>query len=199
MKAINNAGLVDSPYPVEDTLFFKIQGDPLSIQNTSKTVQAIVKKHGSSRFEFASTEQEAEDLWQNRKYALIVPVSRLPQLVYETKKDLADSKLTSTIVGHVGDGNFHALILFRDDDELKSVSDAVHRLVHRAIALDGTCTGEHGVGVGKKEYLTDELGEGTVELMRVIKRAIDPFDLMNPGKLYPARTGTKTEGPSTKP
>jgi D-lactate dehydrogenase (cytochrome) len=68
-----------------------------------------------------------------------VPVSRLPQLVYETKKDLADSGLQSTIVGHVGDGNFHALILFRDDDELKSVREAVHRLVHRALALDGTC------------------------------------------------------------
>ncbi|KAG6818218.1 hypothetical protein H0H87_000123, partial [Tephrocybe sp. NHM501043] len=156
MKAINSAGLVDHPYPVEDTLFFKIQGDPSSIQNTSKAVQAIVKKHGSSRFEFASTEQEADDLWQNRKYALMstlaaypgtrcwttdvcVPVSRLPQLVYETKKDLASSSLQGTIVGHVGDGNFHALILFHDDEELSSVSDAVHPLVHRAIALDGTC------------------------------------------------------------
>ncbi|KAG6854592.1 hypothetical protein C0991_004194 [Blastosporella zonata] len=179
MKAINSAGLVDHPYPVEDTLFFKIQGDPSSIQNTSKAVQSIVKKHGSSRFEFASTDQEADELWQNRN----VPVSRLPQLVYETKQDLASSGLQGTIVGHVGDGNFHALILFQNDEELSAVSDAVHRLVHRAIALDGTCTGEHGVGVGKKEYLTDELGENTVELMRVIKRAIDPFDLMNPGKV----------------
>ncbi|KAG5636498.1 hypothetical protein H0H81_007832 [Sphagnurus paluster] len=202
MNAINSAGLVDHPYPVEDTLFFKIQGDPASIKNTSKAVQEIVSKHGSSRFEFASTDEEADDLWQNRKYALMstlaanpgtrcwttdvcVPVSRLPQLVFETKKDLADSGIQSTIVGHVGDGNFHALILFRDDSELQAVSDAVHRLVHRAIGLDGTCTGEHGVGVGKKEYLTAELGEGTVELMKVIKRAIDPLNLMNPGKLYP--------------
>ncbi|KAF5386827.1 hypothetical protein D9615_001627 [Tricholomella constricta] len=210
MEAINTAGLVDHPYPVEDTLFFKIQGDPTSIKSTSKAVQDIVKKHGSSRFEFASTDQEAEDLWQNRKYALMstmaanpgtrcwttdvcVPVSRLPQLVFETKKDLADSGIQSTIVGHVGDGNFHALILFRDDSELQGVSDAVHRLVHRAVALEGTCTGEHGVGVGKKEYLTDELGEGTVELMRVIKRAIDPLNLMNPGKLYPERRKPKAE------
>ncbi|KAG6903176.1 hypothetical protein C0995_002719 [Termitomyces sp. Mi166 len=200
MKAINTAGLVKQPYPVADTLFFKIQGDPSSIQNTSKAVQSIVKKHGSSHFEFASTDQEAEDLWQNRKYALMstlvaypgtrcwttdvcVPVSRLPHLVYETKKDLANSGVQGTIVGHVGDGNFHALMLFRNDEELSTVSDLVHRLVHRAIALDGTCTGEHGVGVGKKEYLNEELGEGTVELMRVIKRAIDPDNLFNPGKV----------------
>jgi D-lactate dehydrogenase (cytochrome) len=79
------------------------------------------------------------------------------------------------------------LILFRDDEELETVSNAVHRLVHRAIALDGSCTGEHGVGVGKKEYLVDELGEGTVELMRIIKEAVDPLNLLNPGKLYPER------------
>ncbi|RDB21563.1 D-lactate dehydrogenase [cytochrome], mitochondrial [Hypsizygus marmoreus] len=204
MSAINNAGFIDHPYPVKDTLFFKIQGDPFCIKGTSKAVQAIVKKHGSSRFEFAPTDQEAQDLWQNRKYALpstmaanpgarcwttdvCVPVSRLPQLVLETKKDLANAGLRSTIVGHVGDGNFHALMLFHNDDELKSVSDAVHRLVYRALALDGTCTGEHGVGIGKKEYLVDELGEGTVELMRVIKRAVDPLNLLNPGKLYPER------------
>jgi D-lactate dehydrogenase (cytochrome) len=91
-----------------------------------------------------------------------VPVSRLPQLVRETKEDLANAGLRSTIVGYVGDGNFHALILFKPE-ELKATANAVHRLVERAISLDG---GEHGVGVGKKEYLTTELGEGTVELMR---------------------------------
>ena len=112
-----------------------------------------------------------------------VPVSRLPELVYETKKDLAQSKLRSTIVGHVGDGNFHALIIFNNDEELKAVSAAVHRLVHRAVALDGTCTGEHGVGVGKKEYLIDELGEDTVELMKTVKHAIDPYNIMNPTKV----------------
>ncbi|EGO21705.1 hypothetical protein SERLADRAFT_357529 [Serpula lacrymans var. lacrymans S7.9] len=204
MAAINSAGLVDQPYPVQDTLFFKIQGAAESIEQTSKIVQEIVSKHGSSRFEFAATDQEAEDLWENRKYALhstmaahpgtrcwttdvCVPVSLLPRLVYETKQDLAKTGLKSTIVGHVGDGNFHALILFRDEEELKIVDDAVHRLIVRAIAMDGTCTGEHGVGVGKTEYLTDELGEDTVELMKTIKRAIDPLDLFNPGKLYPGR------------
>ncbi|KAF9228758.1 hypothetical protein BS17DRAFT_209552 [Gyrodon lividus] len=202
MSAINTAGIVEQPYPVQDTLFFKLQGSLESISETSKVVQQIVQRHGSTRFEFASTDQEAEDLWENRKYALVstmashpgmkcwttdvcVPVSKLPQLVYETKGDLAKAGLKSTIVGHVGDGNFHALILFRDEKELKSVSEAVHRLIHRAIAMDGTCTGEHGVGIGKTEYLVKELGEDTVELMKTVKRAIDPLNLFNPGKLYP--------------
>ncbi|KAI0637234.1 D-lactate dehydrogenase cytochrome oxidoreductase [Trametes polyzona] len=202
MKAIADAGLVSETYPTRDTLFFKIQGDPTAIDSTARTVQDIVAKHSSAYFKFANTEDEAEELWESRKYALMstieseegarcwttdvcVPVSRLPELVYETKKDLEESKLHSTIVGHVGDGNFHAFILFKKDSELQAVSDAVHRLVHRAIALDGTCTGEHGVGVGKREYLAEELGPDTVELMWTIKRAIDPLDIMNPGKLYP--------------
>jgi D-lactate dehydrogenase (cytochrome) len=84
---------------------------------------------------------------------------------------------------HGAPGNFHAFILFRNDQELEVVRGAVHRLVHRALALDGTCTGEHGIGVGKKEYLVEELGEGTVALMRQIKKAIDPLNLFNPGKV----------------
>lgn len=112
-----------------------------------------------------------------------VPVSKLPDLVYETKKDLAEIGLVSTIVGHVGDGNFHSLLLMRNEDELEKAKEAVHRMVRRAIQLDGTCTGEHGVGVGKREFLVEELGEGTVELMRTIKRAIDPLNLFNPGKV----------------
>jgi len=179
----------------------KLQGDDACIKLTSKTVERLAKKHKGSGFRFASTDKEAEDLWQNRKYALTsslgaypgtrcwttdvcVPVSRLPQLVRETKEDLANAGLRSTIVGHVGDGNFHALILFKPE-ELEATADAVHRLVERAISLDGTCTGEHGVGVGKKGYLATELGEGTVELMRQIKRTVDPLNIMNPGKLYP--------------
>ncbi|KAF8836756.1 FAD-linked oxidase-like protein, partial [Paxillus ammoniavirescens] len=108
-----------------------------------------------------------------------------------TKEDLAKAGLKSTIVGHVGDGNFHALILFGDEKELKSVSEAVHRLIHRAIEMDGACISEHGFGIGKTEYLVKELGEDTMELMKTVKRAIDPLNLFNPGKLYPR---SKTEG-----
>jgi D-lactate dehydrogenase (cytochrome) len=202
MEAINTAGLVDHPYPVQDTLFFKIQGDAAAVSLTSKVVQACVTRHGGSRFKFAATDQEAAELWENRKYALqstlaaspgmkcwttdvCVPVSRLPQLVHETKQDLKKAGIKSTIVGHVGDGNFHALLLFKTDEELATVSDAVHRIVERALALDGTCTGEHGVGIGKREYLIEELGAGTVALMRHVKESIDPLGLFNPGKLYP--------------
>ncbi|KAF8120937.1 FAD-linked oxidase-like protein [Boletus edulis] len=208
MSAINTAGIVEKPYPVQDTLFFKLQGSPESIAETSQVVQQIVRSNGGTRFEFAATDEEAEDLWENRKYALTstlasnpgmkcwttdtwssVPVSKLPQLVYETKEDLTQAGLKFTIVGHVGDGNFHGLILFRDDREFQSVGEAVHRLIYRAIAMDGTCTGEHGVGIGKREYLVEELGEDTVELMKTVKRAIDPLNLFNPGKLYPESKG----------
>ncbi|KAK7693183.1 hypothetical protein QCA50_002749 [Cerrena zonata] len=201
--AINKAGLTSKVLPVSDTLFLKLQGTDSSIKETANAIKKIFQKHGSSNFEFAATQQQADELWENRKYALMstiaaagdsskvwttdvcVPVSRLPELVYETKKDLAQSGLTSTIVGHVGDGNFHAIIPFKGEEDLPLVSAAVHRLVHRAIALDGTCTGEHGVGIGKKEYLVDELGPDTVALMRSVKNAIDPLNIMNPSKLYP--------------
>jgi len=82
-------------------------------------------------------------------------------------------------------GNFHSLLIFKTDEELNTVRGLVYRMVERALALDGTCTGEHGVGIGKKEFLVEELGEGTVGLMKTIKRAIDPLGIMNPGKLYP--------------
>ncbi|KAG6840832.1 hypothetical protein C0991_004055 [Blastosporella zonata] len=203
MAATNKYGMSKRKWPVKDSLFFKFQGpSPASLQETAKIVKKIVEKHGGTGFEQARTKQEAEDLWADRKNAhysgmslledargwptdVCVPVSKLPELVYETKKDLAEVGIVSTIVGHVGDGNFHALLLFRNDEEEEIVKAAVHRMVHRAIALDGTCTGEHGVGVGKKVYLVEELGQGTVELMKTVKRAIDPLGLFNPGKLYP--------------
>ncbi|TFY59655.1 hypothetical protein EVG20_g7706 [Dentipellis fragilis] len=191
--------LLPHPLPVLDSLFFKLQGAPAAVKAAASTVRGIVRAHGGSGFQFASTDDDADALWSHRKHALnatlasapgtrcwttdvCVPVSKLPQLVHETKKDLAEAGIKSTIVGHVGDGNFHALLLFKDAEEQKRVEAAVHRLVHRAIALDGTCTGEHGVGVGKKEYLVEELGAGTVELMRTVKKAIDPLNIMNPGK-----------------
>ncbi|KAH7928344.1 hypothetical protein BV22DRAFT_1103100 [Leucogyrophana mollusca] len=203
MRSTNLYGASERTYPEQDSLFFKFQGPtPTALAETAQIVKDVVKQHGGTGFELARTEREARDLWADRKNALYsglalvegsrgwstdvcVPVSNLPELVYETKKDLAELGLVSTIVGHVGDGNFHALLLFRNDEELAIAREAVHRMVERAIKLDGTCTGEHGVGIGKREYLYEELGEGTVELMRVVKRAIDPLGLFNPGKLYP--------------
>jgi len=203
MHATNLYGMSSRKYPESDSLFFKFQGPtPRAIQESVEIVREITKKYGGTGFELARTEKEATDLWMDRKNALYsglalvdgcrgwstdvcVPVSRLPELVYETKKDIKDSGLVSTIVGHVGDGNFHALLLFTNDEELENCRHVVHRMVERAIKLDGTCTGEHGVGIGKRRYLIDELGEGTVELMKTVKRAIDPHNLFNPGKVYP--------------
>ncbi|KAL5501751.1 DLD1_2 [Sanghuangporus vaninii] len=203
MHATNKYGMSSRKWPEKDSLFFKFQGhSPDALRETAKVVKKVVERHGGSGFTLARNEREADDLWTDRKNAhysgcalvegakgwptdVCVPVSRLPDLVYETKKDLNEAGLVSTIVGHVGDGNFHALILFKDDEELVKVRESVRRMVERAIALDGTCTGEHGVGVGKKEFLYEELGEGTVELMKAIKRTIDPLGLFNPEKLYP--------------
>lgn len=215
MQAINDAGFVEHAYPVKDTLFFKIQGTADLTKQVAGTIDTIVKKHQGHNFhnfQAAKSEAEAEEIWHNRKYALMstiaanpghrcwttdvcVPVSQLPRLIKESKADFAEHGLRSTIVGHVGDGNFHAFLLFKDDKDHQLVEEAVHRLVHRALALDGTCTGEHGVGIGKKEYLVEELGPGTVELMRKIKHTLDPLNIMNPGKLYPEEA-TKT--PETK-
>ncbi|KAJ3744008.1 FAD-linked oxidase-like protein [Lentinula detonsa] len=203
MHAINNFGQSGRTWPIKDTLFFKLQGhNHASLLESAKVVKEAVKKHGGFDFQLARNEKEADDLWHDRKNAhysglalvpgsrpiatdVCVPVSRLPDLVYETKQDLSTLGLVAPIVGHVGDGNFHAQIMFTNEAELATAKVVVERMVHRAIAMDGTCTGEHGVGLGKKQYLVEELGAGTVELMKTVKRALDPLGLFNPGKLYP--------------
>ncbi|KAF8815719.1 hypothetical protein BYT27DRAFT_6661810 [Phlegmacium glaucopus] len=204
MTAINKFGMSERKWPEKDSLFFKFQGpSATSLYETAEVVKRIVEKHGGTGFQLARDDKEANGFWSDRKYApyyaglalpegsqgwptdVCVPVSKLPELVYETKKDVENSGLVSPIIGHVGDGNFHALIFFKTDEEKVKVKELVHRMVKRAIALDGTCTGEHGVGIGKREYLVEELGEGTVQFMRTIKKAVDPLGLFNPGKLYP--------------
>ncbi|PPQ68693.1 hypothetical protein CVT24_007578 [Panaeolus cyanescens] len=200
MAATNKYGMSKRKWPEKDSLFFKFQGPtPASLKESAAITKKIVEKHGGTGFQLARNDQEASDLWADRKNAhysglayvegskgwptdVCVPISKLPQLLYETKEDIAQSGLVSTIVGHVGDGNFHAMILFKTEEEKEIAKELVKRMVKRAIALDGTCTGEHGVGIGKKEYLVEELGEGTVELMKKIKRTIDPLGLFNPGK-----------------
>ncbi|KAJ7720448.1 FAD-linked oxidase-like protein [Mycena maculata] len=207
MAATNKYGTSNHKYLESDGLFFKFQGhSPAALAETARVVKEICGQHGGTGFRLAGSDQEAHDIWQDRKNAhyvglsivpgakgwvtdVCVPVSKLPELVLETRKDLERSGIAHSIVGHVGDGNFHALLLFKTDEELEAVKDAVHRMVRRAIALDGTCTGEHGVGIGKREFLVEELGAGTVELMKTIKRAVDPLGLFNPGKLYPDDDG----------
>jgi D-lactate dehydrogenase (cytochrome) len=114
-----------------------------------------------------------------------VPIGRLAECILETKRDLDAGTVPATILGHVGDGNFH--VVFSVDpnrpEETEEVEAINRRLVERALAMDGTCTGEHGIGLGKQEWLVAELGDA-VETMRMIKRALDPKDLFNPGKIF---------------
>ncbi|EPQ58897.1 FAD-binding domain-containing protein [Gloeophyllum trabeum ATCC 11539] len=186
-------------YPALDTLLFKLQGPPAFICATASHIRATVAAHGCTHFQFAQSEEAAARMWAERKHALgaarawvpgargvgtdvCVPPSNLPRLVGETKRDLARAGITTSIVGHVGDGNFHAMLYYKNEEERKAVQEAAGRLVERAWSLGGTCTGEHGVGTGKKAYLEAELGEGTVALMRAVKKAVDPKGIMNPGK-----------------
>jgi D-lactate dehydrogenase (cytochrome) len=114
-----------------------------------------------------------------------VPISRLPECIALTKQDLAGASMPATILGHVGDGNFHVIFSIdpHSPEEMEEVEAINTRLVERALAMDGTCTGEHGIGLGKQPWLVAELGEA-VDVMRTIKRAIDPLDLFNPGKIF---------------
>ena len=114
-----------------------------------------------------------------------VPISRLAENILAAKADLAPAPLAGALLGHIGDGNFHAVLLTDPDsaDETAAAMRINHGIVSRAIASEGTCTGEHGIGCGKREALREELG-GAVNIMRVIKQALDPADLMNPGKIF---------------
>jgi D-lactate dehydrogenase (cytochrome) len=116
-----------------------------------------------------------------------VPISRLAQCIHETKADLTDSPLVGPLVGHVGDGNFHLIMPVNPDapDELAAAEHLTDRLVARALAMGGTCTGEHGVGIGKRRFLEAEHGRDAIGVMRAIKQALDPHNLMNPGKVLP--------------
>ncbi|GAA99450.1 uncharacterized protein L969DRAFT_619913 [Mixia osmundae IAM 14324] len=209
MKAVNKANALDKTrrqWAETASLFIKFSGNEAQMNHDAKTTREIVKRHGSLQVTFAKDKTEADELWQSRKVALwsalsyldddktrvwttdvCVPITNLPALIEETQRDLESAGLIAPMVGHVGDGNFHALILFRNDDELKRTRAAVHRMVERAQTLDGTCTGEHSVGVGKREYLAAELGQPTVEVLRKLKQSLDPQGIFNPGKLYPGK------------
>ena len=204
MRCINLAGSTTKQWKESPTLFFKFSGPSHgSVKDSISSVQAQAKEAGSKSFEFARDEEEANELWSARKEALwscmaatpypvedthvwttdvAVPISRLPDIVEETKKDMKDNSLVGTIVGHVGDGNFHAIILY-DQKRRQITSDVVHRMVERALAMEGTATGEHGVGIIKKEYLPEEVGQSGVDAMRALKKAWDPLGLLNPDKI----------------
>jgi D-lactate dehydrogenase (cytochrome) len=192
-------------YPVAPTLFFEFHGlSERDVLEQAAAVEEIAREHGALGFDRAVTPENRAALWQARHdayYAALalrpgsrgwttdvcVPISHLAECIVQTKKDVAGSPLVGALVGHAGDGNFHMIFPVRPDDasEIAEAERLTDRLVERALRLGGTCTGEHGVGLGKQRFMDAEHGEA-LEVMRAIKSALDPLGLMNPGKLLPS-------------
>jgi D-lactate dehydrogenase (cytochrome) len=186
MKCINKAGTTSRKWDEAPSLFFKFAGTHEAIKEQIGIVQKMAKAANNKSFIFAKNDEEAQELWSARKEALwsvmamrrdntdhvwttdvAVPMSRLADIIQETRDDVANSGLIGGICGHVGDGNFHTILLY-NDTEKKVAEDLVHRMIKRAIEMEGTTTGEHGVGLKKREYLREELGDATVDAMRKV-------------------------------
>jgi D-lactate dehydrogenase (cytochrome) len=200
IKAINQ--YKKASHEVGPTLFVEIQGTPLGVKEQSEIFKEIANTNNALKFQWSDRSEEIEVLWSARHDAyyaalslapgkkafttdICVPISKLTDCILETKKDIEKSNIIAPIVGHVGDGNFH-LIMLLDPENEKEVSEAKllnDKLVNRALKMEGTSTGEHGIGIGKKEYLKIEQGL-SVEVMSQIKKAIDPKNIMNPGKIF---------------
>ena len=198
-------------FPQAPTLFFEFHGpSEASVAEQTRAVEDIAGENGALGFQWASTPEARATLWQARHNALYaamaarpgarpwtsdvcVPISRLSECIVETQDDLRREAIVAPLVGHAGDGNFHLIFMVNTDDaeELARVKAANARLVERALRLGGTCSGEHGIGFGKLGYLAREHG-ASLDAMRAIKRALDPHDLMNPGKLIPAADAKKS-------
>ncbi len=199
MDGINKFSKMD--YPVAPTLFFEFHGSQRGAAEQAEAVQAIAADFGGIDFKWAEKTEDRNRLWQARHdvyHAMIalrpgskpmvtdvcVPISRLAACIADTVADHDKASIMAPVAGHVGDGNFHVAYLIdpNNEAEIAEAAKLHERLVARAIAMDGTCTGEHGVGYGKIDFLNAELGEG-VSIMRAIKQAIDPDNIMNPGKI----------------
>ncbi|MEJ8574314.1 FAD-binding oxidoreductase [Microbaculum marinum] len=186
---------------VTPTLFLEFHGTASGVAEQAGLFGEIAAEYGGGPFEWTHNAEERNRLWQARHDAyysavqlrpgtqgvatdVCVPISRLADCIMETKADIDRLGLVAPIVGHVGDGNFHVSLMVDTEDagELDRVNEFMERIVRRAISMEGTCTGEHGVGHGKMKYLDAELG-GSVEVMRSIKRALDPLNILNPGKI----------------
>ena len=191
-------------YPVKDTLFMEFHGTAAGVKEQAEMVQAIAMDNGGGNFAWTSQAEERAKLWQARHDAVwanmqarpgwgvwptdvCVPISRLAEVVLATKQDVTEAGIVAPVVGHVGDGNFHLTVLMKPDDPgyLAAVEAVNDRMVTRALAAGGTCTGEHGIGIGKMKYMAAEHGESVVA-MEAIKKALDPQNIMNPGKIFEA-------------
>lgn len=199
VKAINqysNLSLREEPL-----LLLEFHGSETGVKEQAELFGEIAQENGAGEFIWTTNQEERNKLWQARHDSywaalqlapgkkgistdVCVPISRLAECMAETQADLKESGFLAPIVGHVGDGNFHVLLLIdeHDPNEVKAAEEFISRLNYRAIAMDGTCTGEHGIGQRKKKYLIHELGPA-VDYMKAVKLAIDPDNIMNPGKI----------------
>ena len=187
----------------EPMLLMEFHGSPAGVKEQAETVQEIAREHRGADFEWADTPEERTRLWTARHNAYFaavqsrpgcrcittdtcVPISRLADALLDTVAEADESGIPYFLVGHVGDGNFHVgYLIDPDDDDERARAEALnHRVVARALELGGTCTGEHGVGLHKQGFLLDEAGAGAVAMMRTIKQALDPDNIMNPGKVF---------------
>jgi D-lactate dehydrogenase (cytochrome) len=199
VDAVNRYSKLD--YAVQPTLFFEFHGTEAGVMEQVEMVKAVAAGHGGSAFRWATQAEDRNKLWQarhNAYYAALalrpgakgwatdvcVPISRLADCISETKRDIRETKMLAPLVGHVGDGNFHLTYVIDPGNpaEMETAQRLNERMVHRALAMGGTCTGEHGVGYGKIDFLEAEHGPA-VDAMRRLKRAFDPDNIMNPGKI----------------
>lgn len=200
VRAINahsHLGLAEQP-----TLFLEFHGSPAGVAEQVDLVRSFAEVNGGGNFCWSTLAEERARLWKARHQAyyaalalrpggrgfitdVCVPISRLADCILETKGDLEGSAIPAPIVGHVGDGNFHVVFVVDpgNEDELAEVERLNDRMVRRALSMDGTCTGEHGIGLGKQQWLVPEFGDAGVTMMRALKSALDPAGLFNPGKI----------------
>jgi len=192
----------DFDYPLEPTLFMEFHGSDNAVKEQAEMVEEIANSHGGHGFQWASRPEERNKLWQARHDGFLslrtaypgkdfwvtdvcVPISRLAECIYETQKDIAKASLVAPLVGHVGDGNFHLTIPYdkNNPEEVAAIEQLNQRLIERAIAMDGTSTGEHGIGLGKKKYMPLEYGPA-LDYMKIIKKSLDPKNILNPHKIF---------------
>jgi D-lactate dehydrogenase (cytochrome) len=201
VKAINAHDKLDLPEG-KPLLLFEFHGSENGVEEQAQLVQEIAAEHHAIGFEWATRPEDRSRLWaarHNAYFAMLqmrpggraistdccVPISRLAECILDTKADCERNDMIYSIIGHVGDGNFHVVLMVDPDDpDDVAKAEAVNaRMVARAIAMDGTCTGEHGVGLHKQDFLVQEHGEGAIDVMRTLKHAFDPKNILNPGKV----------------
>ncbi len=200
IRAINAYSKTD--YPELDTLFLEFHGTRAGVAEQVQMFDEISQEFGATGFQWAEREEDRNRLWRARHDAyyaglavypgyrgyvtdVCVPISRLADCIEQTRADIEASGLFAPVIGHVGDGNFHSTMFIDPDDDgmFEKALELDQRMVRRALEMGGTCTGEHGIGMGKLKHMRNEHGDGAVDVMRAIKAALDPHNIMNPGKV----------------